>query len=197
MSAHTDVVANGLDGQPCLSDKAGEVIGVIHLAIAVCHRREVEACHCQAERCRCILLSVPQGFHDIQTIAIVQYGGGTTKDIRYFLFTEAIKELAHPYGIIAPVGGESRLRVQQIHPMSVDAGLARMPCTFGAHHLQLLRQIANRHFRIRHTFRHKACELACVAAYIQYLPAVAGKKYLQGFGKGRGPGSCAIGSGKE
>ncbi len=42
MAAVTDAVVNGLDAEACCGNKAGHIIGVVHLAVAVRQRREIE-----------------------------------------------------------------------------------------------------------------------------------------------------------
>jgi len=55
---------HGGDAESCLLDEGEKTIRVVHLAVAIRHRCEIDTRHGESERRRFKALAVPKGFED-------------------------------------------------------------------------------------------------------------------------------------
>jgi hypothetical protein len=100
-------------------DEPYHVIGMIHLAVPVGDGSEIKTDLREAECGGLIFLTVPKGFHDIQSAVGIHNHSRSLQYAQYLVFAEAIQELTHPDGIIMLVGRKSGCAVEQIGAESV------------------------------------------------------------------------------
>lgn len=84
------MVVHGGDAESCLLDEGEKAIGVVHLAVAIRHRCEIDACHGEAERRRFKALSVPKGFEDVQSRVGLHGLRGALENAQDFGFGKAV-----------------------------------------------------------------------------------------------------------
>ena len=150
------IVVDGLDLQASLLDTSAEVVGVIHLAIAIGDVGEIDTRHGETEGRSLVLLTIPQRLHDAKAAVGIHDVGGTTEDGDDLLGAETVEELRHPDDVVVAIGGELCLGVEQVHAEAVDAVGTWKALRLRAHHRQLLGQIDDGDFdrgRMCHTLQ--------------------------------------------
>lgn len=103
---------NGLSLETGTAQELLEVVGMEHLAVAVGNGCEIERSHSEAEGGRFETLTIPERLHDVEATIRIHDAGSTREDADDLVLGEAVEELAHPNGIIMPVGGEWRSLVE-------------------------------------------------------------------------------------
>ena len=89
----SQTVVDGFYLEPGQFNKLPHVVGVVHLAVAVCHCREVEAGHRETEGRGLVSLAVPERFHDEETRLPVHHFPCAVQDADNLFFAEAVEEL--------------------------------------------------------------------------------------------------------
>ena len=84
------MVVHGGDAESCLLDEGEKTIRVVHLAVTIRHRCEIDTRHGEAERRRFEALSVPKGFEDEQSRVGLHGLRGALEDAQDFWFGKAV-----------------------------------------------------------------------------------------------------------
>ena len=59
-----EVVDNSFDLQTGTLNNTAHIVTMIHLAVAIGDGGKIKTCHRQAEGCKVVFLTVPEGLHD-------------------------------------------------------------------------------------------------------------------------------------